>query len=480
MPPAELRAALLQLKPEEIEATFRDWSRWRRPSQAPPDWAWTIWLVLAGRGFGKTRIGAEQVRFWYKQGFDLINLIAATADDLRDVMIEGESGILAICSRDERPYYRSSKRRLEWPNGARSLLFTAEEPDRLRGKQHRKLWGDEIAAWKYAEEALDMALLGLRLGSDPQAVLTTTPRPTKEIRELIENSKSEKPTVAVTRGTTYENRSNLARAFYSKIITKYEGTRLGRQELHAEVLDDNPGALFHLSDIEQARVDKHPPLVRIVVALDPATTSSEESDEWGIVAAGMDGQYPPHFYPLTDETGILSPDEAAKRGVRLYHRLGADRIVGEGNNGGDMIEAILRHQDANISYKKVTASRGKVIRAEPISALYEQGRVHHVGTLSKLEDELTQWNPQTDTRSPNRLDALVWAITELSSGTDGWEQYVKTEVADMQRTGILPITGQSRALVDGRSRDKCECGSLFWVGRGDQQKCFKCGKPRPV
>jgi len=364
-------------------------------------------LYLAGREMiptHNTRVGAETVRQWIKDGRSHVNLVAATNYDLRHVMVDGESGILAVCPPDERPLYKPSTSQLIWPNGAVSLLFSAEEPDRLRGPNHDGLWTDEIAAWSRDQDAWDMAMFGLRLGHKPQIVATTTPRPTKMIRTLMAD-----PTTAVTRGTTYDNKSNLAPTFYSQVIKKYEGTRLGRQELLAEVLDDNPGALFKMSDIDGARVAKLPPLGRIVVALDPAVTSSEDSDEWGIIAAGIDGRDPAHFYPLADESGIYTPDEAARVAVRLYHRLSADRIIGEANNGGDMIEALLRHVDPNVSYRKVTASRGKVVRAEPVSALYEQHRVHHHGTLSKLEDELTQWNPQTDDRSPNRLDACLTA-----------------------------------------------------------------------
>ena len=301
---------LQALSDAELYHLRYDWNLFARPNQIGPSWDWATWLVLAGRGYGKTRVGAEMCRQWIKDGFNQVNLIAATADDLRDVMVEGESGILAVCPKHERPVYRVSKRRLEWPNGARSLLFTAQEPDRLRGKQHSKLWADEPAAWQYDIDAWDQAQFGLRLGKNPQTVATTTPRPTKLIRSLIAASHPTSiknlgngvdvvtaATVAITRGTTYENRPNLARGFYSKIITKYENTRLGRQELLAEVLDDNPDALFKLTDIEEARVTKLPPLVRIVVAMDPATTSSEDSDEWGIVAAGQDGRDPAHFAP---------------------------------------------------------------------------------------------------------------------------------------------------------------------------------------
>jgi phage terminase large subunit-like protein len=282
---------------------------------------------------------------------------------------------------------------------------------------------------------------------------------------LIAASRGDAPTVAITRGTTYENRSNLAPGFYSKIITRYENTRLGRQELLAEVLDDNPDALFHMEHIEGARVSNLPPLIRIVVAMDPATTSNPDSDEWGIIAAGQDGRDPAHFYILADESEVYSPDEAAKQAVRLYHRLGADA-----NNGGDMIEALIRHQDANISYKKVTASRGKVTRAEPVSALYEQHRVHHHGMFAKLEDQATNWNPAVDKDSPDRMDAMVWAMTELAEGSSGWAGFVKDEGQKSPEAPKAP-----RINVAGGDRDRCECGSVVWDG----DKCFKCGKARP-
>lgn len=403
------RDRLEKLSDLELLALSYDWQLAARPKQLAPVGDWSTWLILAGRGFGKTRVGAEMVRQWVKDGHRAPNIIAATADDLRDVCVEGESGVLAVCPPHERPQYLVSKRRLEWPNGARTLLFTAEEPDRLRGKQHTALWADELASWKY-EDAWDQAMFGLRLGKRPQSIVTTTPRPTALIRRIMAD-----PNTVLTRGTTYENRSNLARDFYAKIIRKYEGTRLGRQELDGEVLDDNPGALWKLSDIDATRIARRRlEYRRIVVALDPAVTSEADSDEWGIVVAGIPADEPEHFDVLEDASAILSPDQASKRAVQLYWQWSADRVIGEGNNGGDMIEALLRHQDANVSYRKVTATRGKAVRAEPISALYEQHRAHHVGTLAKLEDELITWDPATAKRSPNRLDALVWALTELS------------------------------------------------------------------
>ena len=472
LPEKERARLLAKLSDEDAHELLYDWELWARENQIEPEGLWVNWLILAGRGFGKTRCGAEQVRRWIKRGFNYVNFIGATSDDLRDIMIEGESGILSITPYDERPRYLAYKRQLVWPNGAVSLLFSAEEPERLRGKQHEKLWADEVASWQYAEEAWDQAMFGLRIGANPQAVVTTTPRPTKQVRALIAD-----PNTVVTRGTTYENRENLAPAFYSKIIKKYEGSRLGRQELLAEVLDDNPGALFKLEDIEGARVQKLPPLTRIVVAMDPATTSTNESDEWGIVAAGQDGRDPSHFYILADESAIYTPDEAAKAGVRLYHRLGADRIIGEANNGGDMIETILRYQDANIAYKKITASRGKAIRAEPISALYQQRRVHHHGTFAKLEDQMVQWCPATDTDSPDRLDADVWALTELASGADSFQSYVRSEVGDMAKERLIaPL--EASVNVDGSRHDRCECGSVAFKRTADGEFCFKCGAER--
>jgi phage terminase large subunit-like protein len=370
---------------------------------------WVTWLILSGRGWGKTRTGAEAVRKWIKK-YRYVNLIGATADDARDIMIEGESGILEICPKDERPLYVPSKRRLEWPNGAKSLIFTADEPDRLRGKQHMKFWGDELAAWRY-QDAWDQASLGLRLGDNPQCVLTTTPKPIKTIRDLIADS-----TTIVTRGSTYDNKDNLAPAFLSKIVTRYENTRLGRQELYAELLDDTPGALWQRGNIDESRVRGPPEMVRIVVAIDPAGSTNEGSDETGIVAVGkgIDGRW----YVLADVSGRYSPDGWAKRAIALYKELGADRVIGEVNNGGDMVENTLRNIDMNVSYKAVRASKGKAIRAEPVAALYEQKRVSHVGAFPTLEDQMCIFTTDYDRTkmkySPDRMDALVWAMTELA------------------------------------------------------------------
>jgi phage terminase large subunit-like protein len=400
------------------EALAYEWEPfWARPEQLMPPGPWTYWLIKAGRGWGKTRSGAECVRIWVRTS-RYVNLIAPTADDARDVMIEGESGILAICPRGERPLYVPSKRRLEWPNGSRSLIFSADEPERLRGKQHAKLWCDELAAWRYPE-SWDQAQFGLRLGANPQCVVTTTPRPTPVVKELMRH-----PACVITGGASYENRANLADAFFATIVKKYEGTRLGRQELNAELLDDNPGALWQRKQIDATRIGTLPSLKRIVIGVDPAVTSREDSDETGIIAVGI-GAAPAgsavageHYFVFADASLIGTPDAWARAAVRLYHESKADRLIAETNNGGEMVELTIRTVDANVSYKAVTASRGKQVRAEPIAALYEQGRVHHVGSLPKLEDQMCDWDPLTSPFSPDRMDALVWALTELSDESD--------------------------------------------------------------
>ena len=397
-------AAIKSLSSSEADALLYTWSEWVRDNQRPPEGDWAIWLILGGRGFGKTRVGSEMVRRWI-QDYPFVNLIGATADDARDIMIEGESGILAICPEQERPAYLPSKRCLEWPNGARSLIFSADEPERLRGKQHMKLWCDELGSWR-RPEAFVQAMLGLRLGTLPQAVVTTTPKPVRLIRELIADTGT-----VTTRGSTYDNRGHLAPGFFAHIINRYEGTRLGRQELNAELLDDVEGALWSSELIEAARVRKAPDMSRIVVAIDPATTSGEDSDETGIVVAGrgVDG----HAYVLRDLSCRLSSNGWGTRAINAYREFRADRIVAEVNNGGDLVENVIRVIDRNVSYKAVHASRGKIVRAEPISALYEQKRVHHVGLFAELETQMCSFVPDNFDGSPDRVDALVWALTEL-------------------------------------------------------------------
>jgi len=404
------------LSAEQKEIMLYNWAMNARPEQLAPGGVWNTWLVLSGRGWGKSRTGAEWVRQKVKDGARRIAFIASTAADARDVMIEGESGIMNCGPPDERPKYEPSKRRLTWPNGAVASIFSSEKPDRLRGPQFDLAWGDELGSWYIPpatsndKDPLDMLYFGLRLGNNPQAIFTTTPRPTKHIKGLLKDKNC-----VVTKGSTYDNRANLADSFFEKIIEKYEGTRLGRQEIYAEVLDDNPDAMFSMVDIDNNRIREisdRLTLERVVVALDPAAKSLETSDDTGIVACakGDDG----HYYILEDNTCHETPSGWAKEAVKTYNRNSADRLVGETNNGGEMIEAVLRTESIDISYQSVTASRGKAIRAEPIAALYEQGKVHHVGAFAQLEDEMCSWSPLEDRYSPNRLDALVWGLSALS------------------------------------------------------------------
>lgn len=397
-----------KLSDKEAEELLYNWEYRARPKQLPPLWAWITWLLLSGRGGGKTRVGSEMVRKWAWERYSPIALVGQTKGDVRDTMIEvGKSSILKISPPWFYPNYEPSKRRITWPNGVVGIIYSGDEPDQLRGPEHMKAWVDELAKFKYPEEAKDNLMLGLRIGDNPQVVVTTTPRPIKSIKELIAD-----PTTAVTRGHTLENQDNLSPAFIKWAMGKYEGTRLGRQELAGEILDDNPDALWDRAKIDGLRVREHPKLHRVVVAVDPAVSTSETSSDTGIIVAGIAWVGDKlHGYILSDLTIKGSPDQWANAAVTGYHQNEADRIVGEVNNGGDMVEYTVKTVDPKVPFKQVHASRGKYIRAEPVSALYEQGRMHHVGFFAELEDQLCEWVPG-DT-SPDRLDALVWAITEL-------------------------------------------------------------------
>lgn len=391
-------------------AIDNSWTSQARPEQLPPKGDWTTWLILAGRGFGKTRTGAEWVRSLAENSaVSRIALVGPTAADVRDVMVEGESGILSICPNWNRPAYEPSKRRLTWPNGVQAAMFSSEEPERLRGPQHGAAWCDELAAWRNVEETWSMLNFGLRIGTLPRTTITTTPKPIKILKELVKNADGH---VSITRGSTYDNRDNLAPAFFSQIVKRYEGTRLGRQELNAEILEDIEGALWTRDSIEAGRVPKNTMLEfqRIVIAVDPAVSNNEDSDETGIIVAalGFDGE----GYVLEDLSGRYTPTEWATKAVGAYRRYRADRIVAEVNQGGLLVENTIRVIDPNVSLRMVHASRGKLIRAEPVSALYEQRRVHHLGGFFELEDQLCSFAPGSKD-SPDRLDALVYAITDL-------------------------------------------------------------------
>lgn len=371
---------------------------------------------MAGRGFGKTRCGAEWILERVDAGARRIHLVGATAADVRDTMIEGVSGLLSIAPARLRPEYVPSKRLLRWSNGARALCFSAEKPRRLRGPQCDTAWADELAAWDRAD-TWDQLTLGLRLGKDPRVCVTTTPRPTRLVRRIV----SDQHTV-ITRGSTYENAANLAPKFFSDVISTYEGTRLGRQEIEAEILDDTPGALWTTSQLEDLRGDGGAEITRVVVAVDPSATSTETSAETGIVAVGATAVGT--AVVLRDASGKFSPGEWGERAVSLHDELTANAVVIETNQGGDMASHVLttaaeklhregKRASSHLAVERVHAATGKRARAEPIAALYEQGRVRHATIFSRLEDQLTTWDASTGQPSPDRLDALVWGLTWL-------------------------------------------------------------------
>lgn len=415
-----LKRFLETLSAGELRRLHYDWPLWAREDQLPPDAAqgggdWTTWLMLGGRGAGKTRAGAEWVRSVAEaprrafQPPPRIALIGETFADARAVMVEGVSGLLAVHPPEARPLFEVSKQRVTWPNGAVAQLFSAEDPESLRGPQFDAAWADELAKWRRPQDTWDMLQFGLRLGERPRQVATTTPRPLPLIKALLAD-----PAVAVTRVATAANAVNLSPRFLETIVGKYRGTRLGRQELMAELLEDRPDALWPRALIEGLRVAEAPALRRIVVAVDPPVTSGGRADACGIVVAGVsaDGR----GYVLKDRTVQgLSPAGWAKAALAAYHASEADCIVAEVNQGGELVEAVLRQVDRTVPIRCVRASRGKFVRAEPVAALYEQARVFHVGSLPELEDEMSDFGPDglSGGRSPDRVDALVWALTAL-------------------------------------------------------------------
>ncbi|MBG1232232.1 DNA-packaging protein [Aestuariivirga litoralis] len=396
---------------QEVRALLWEWRLWARRDQLPPAGAWRAWLLLGGRGSGKTRGGAEWVRALAMHAWDeertprRIALVAPTFDEARLVMIEGPSGLLAIHPDGERPKFEPSKRLLTWPNGSIAHVFSAEEPDGLRGPQFDAAWCDELAKWKQAESVWQMLNFALRLGENPVAVVTTTPRPIAIVKKLL----ADEATV-VSRSKTADNAAFLARPFLKDVTARYAGTRLGRQELDGELIEDDPDALFRRDDIERLRMNAAPELKRVIAAVDPPASFNARSNACGIVVAGLglDG----HAYVLADlSVERARPAQWARKVVSAYENYNASRVVAEVNQGGAMVEQVLREVEPGIAYRAVHASAGKRARAEPVAALYEQGRVHHVGALPALEDEMCSMIE--DGRSPDRLDALVWAVTEL-------------------------------------------------------------------
>ncbi|MDZ4789681.1 MAG: terminase family protein [Hyphomicrobiales bacterium] len=412
---------LQSLSSYELAFVLHDWQLWARDDQLPPARAqgggdWATWLLLGGRGAGKTRAGAEWVRGqalglapFASRSAERIALIGETLADARSVMVEGPSGLLAIHPRHERPEYRSSKRELTWPNGAVAQIFSSEDPDSLRGPQFAAAWGDELGKWRHSQETWDMLQFGLRLGERPRQVFTTTPRATPLLKKLLAD-----PRVAISRAKTSANALHLAPSFLEMVTERYGGSRLGRQELDGELIEDRADALWRREIFDRHRVNAAPPLTRIVVAVDPPVTSHAKSDACGIVAAGVcaDGC----AYVLADATCQgRQPLEWARAALRLYENWQADCLVAEVNQGGDLVGEIFRQIATAAPVKQVRATRGKHVRAEPIAALYEQGRVAHVGAWQELEDQMCDFGPDGlfGGRSPDRLDALVWALTEL-------------------------------------------------------------------
>lgn len=457
--PAQIFAAMTEEEQEEFLAgkavgDFRyNWDFWARPNQIVPEGDWNTWLILAGRGFGKTRVGAETIRQWVCGDTPLspgrcsrIALVAETAADARDVIVLGESGLLACHPKEFRPTWSPTNRCVEWPNGAKAWTYNATEPDQLRGPQHDGAWVDELAKFDHAQATWDQLQFGLRLGEHPRTIVTTTPRPIPVVKMLMND-----PKTYVTRGRTLDNSDNLAESTIRYLYEKYGKTRLGRQELEGEILDDMPGALWCREAIDMSRKREDVEYERIVISVDPAATSGEEADETGIVAVGLarDADGYARGYVLADRSMRGSPEEWASAAVRLYHELDADRIVAEKNQGGEMVEAVMKAVDRNVPITLVHATRGKVVRAEPIAALYEQGRVHHVGRFDKLEDQMCLFTRDADRspgNSPDRVDALVWGLTSLFDKLTGRRRTPKSSDNTVQTT----VVSSSKRTSDNR------------------------------
>lgn len=421
-----MRSFLESLTEDEASELEYRWPFWARPDQLPPPGEWTTWLCLSGRGWGKTRVATEWVRMQVESGqASRIALVGETAADVRDVMVRGDSGFLSCSPPWFRPKYIGSRRRLEWPNGAYALLFNATEPDQLRGPQFDCAAVDELAKFEYAQATWDMLQFGMRLGAHPRQIVTTTPRPIKTLLSIMRD-----PGTVLTTGSTFDNRENLAPTFLDTIRRRYEGTRLGRQELYADVLDDTPGALWTRAQLDRSLVTRLPPMKRVVIGVDPSISSSEDADAAGIVCAGLGSDN--RYYILEDGTREqATPDQWGKAVVKMFDSQHADRVAAEKNQGGEMVGFVvataaqaLRAQgtrpSSTINVHLVSAKRSKYLRAEPVSALYEQGRVSHAAPFPSLEDEMCTYVPGNSQDSPNRLDAMVYAVTDLMTT----EEYV--------------------------------------------------------
>lgn len=423
--PEDRRAAffeeLSKLTENAVVALPYLWDVWANPlHQMIPDGNWTTWVILGGRGAGKTRAGSEWVRSRVEGAGPLdpgvcrrIALVGETLDQVRAVMVEGDSGILASSPPDRRPKFVASKNRLEWPNGAEAMLISAVNYEALRGPQFDGAWSDELAKWRNVRDAWDMLQFTLRLGSDPRQIVTTTPRDVSVLREILEM-----PGTVVSHAATEANEMNLAPGFVGRLRAQYGGTWMGRQELDGELMRAREGALWTREMIETARAPAPERLDRVVVAVDPPVTSGKKADTCGIVVAGVDlTPDQPQAWVLADlSVQGVSPASWARYAAAAYEEFGADRLVAEVNQGGDMVENVIRQIAPEIAYRGVHATRGKVVRAEPVASLYEQGRVHHVDTFEALEDQMCNFTGTG--KSPDRLDALVWALTDLVLNAD--------------------------------------------------------------
>ena len=396
-------------------ALYTEWINKARPKQLPPqDVDFFIWLILAGRGWGKTKTGAQDIALYAMRNSNVIcAVVAPTFGDLRRVCFGGPSGLLSIIPKEctDNTFgtngFASANMEIRLANGSKIVGYAAVSPERLRGPQFHRAWCDELASWQYPD-AFDQLMFGLRLGDNPQCLITTTPKPLKILKDLVVRDD-----VYLTKGNTFENEENLAESALAMMRERYEGTALGRQELYAEILDDVEGALWNNAMIESCRLNKEEErdLTQIIVAVDPAVTTGDDSDETGIVVVGKDRNN--EYYVLEDLSGRHTADSWGRIVLNAYYEWEADRIIAEVNNGGDLVEKVIRDKDNNVSYRSVRATRGKMLRAEPIAALYEQKRVHHMGIFADLESQMCSYVGQLKP-SPDRLDALVWGLTELS------------------------------------------------------------------
>jgi phage terminase large subunit-like protein len=399
-----------ELKQRKNLSKKYNWDKNARNEQKIPKNPWDIWLILAGRGFGKTRTGAESIRYLVeKKGYKNIAIIGKSINEARSIMVEGESGIIAVSPMDEKPTFYSSKRLLKWPNGAIATLFGGDDPEQLRGPQFDLAWVDELCKFRKAQECLDQLTFSLRLGKQPKAIISTTPKPIPALKQLMNRNG-----VHLTKGTTFDNKENLAEGFLTHLTKHLSNTRLGSQELYGHVLEETQGALWTPSMIKYEmppKVNNKFDLARIIIAIDPATTHHEKSDETGIVVCGITQDN--KAYILEDLSGRHSPSHWGQIVVDAYWKYSADRVVAETNKGGDLVERVLRVRDPNVSYKEVHATRGKAVRAEPVAALYEKGFIYHSEPHIKLEEQLCGYIPGITKKSPDRLDALVWGLTDL-------------------------------------------------------------------